>query len=915
MFVLIVILFITALLIWYTLGIKKNNLTSHDVMSIYNDQSENQYLQLNLPVLGNQGSGKTVFLATLSNQLVKERPIEVTQVLSAEYLTADQEKYLQFDHEPNQSRKESTRDLAQSVLNLFHQNELLGTKEPQDLFLSMTFGVEDTSQKEFITHFIDLPGSFFENEQVYSSNIDQRLKASDALIYVIDMDKLLPIIASHLQHNYNIDEEQLAWQQEHLNQSLEEYAQLYRKTLKSVIQLKSRQHFPIWIVISKVDMIKELHPIQSDYQIRINDVVSVIKRYFCDALLVPGVEIPHHISLISAHSECSYFWSHITQGAVEFFQSIKTQIHHRLDTAKQNNQSIIKYQKWRTLMLGILLLSIIPLIQGAQYINLPSISISKSWDLNSLRHYTKIYESFVKPSALNAFKTLYAYEVTQDIRTLNQLHDDLLQTYQQDFLRELPQYSLHTWKQKNQHEYPSINKLEKIQNDLKQFYEKFNHMNLQNHRSHSALQSSHRIVQQFKTWITHVHVNANYQDLVNGALALNHIVEWQEACKSSQRQHQELDLANHVNTPYVLIPSCVLYRYGVQEQKRLFQSAIAASQMSHTEDKRPIEESISQIKPLFIVYNGINEGLEHKGIMDQVRRNIQETWIRIWKHFDQHYPKSEKQTDSLRQLELLKNFDDQIKELADQLKMIRKQLAVPLRVNQEWQERLKNACMRARGQKGYNLEKFNKLIRWAKPYLDPMRQQQLNFEENQRNWKQQIQKALQKNESTQLDEVLKGIHETLYQFDTYQDKRAIRAWRQRVKQFKVLGSLRSYQISLSDISCDKNQLEINQIQWNDQLLGMDRLTPYIRIQSQGKEIKLFEDEEETIDWKAWGNIELTIMDKDLKGDDPLVKTSIHSALGLFSLIPKKSDDPCKFNLKLTKQPAILTWLREEKLLP
>ena len=121
--------------------------------------------------------------------------------------------------------------------------------------------------------------------------------------------------------------------------------------------------------------------------------------------------------------------------------------------------------------------------------------------------------------------------------------------------------------------------------------------------------------------------------------------------------------------------------------------------------------------------------------------------------------------------------------------MIRKQLAVPLRVNQEWQERLVNACMRARGQKGYNLEKFNELIRWAKPYLDTRRRSQLNFEEYQRQWKQHIQKALQADQGTLLDKVLKDINETLFQFDTYQDKGAIRSWRQRVKQFKVLGSL------------------------------------------------------------------------------------------------------------------------------
>ena len=208
--------------------------------------ASNTPIQLTIPIFGTRGSGKTLLLSTLTDQLVRERPEFIKNILSADFITRDEERTLIHDH--SHHRMESSETVVDRILSSFQMGQLPETKEPEDLFLSIIFGAERQTHQVTRCHFIDVPGKQFEVEDQHQHNLDPRIEQADGLICVIDGWNAAYALREHL--SFEINPAQVdAWPTSNFSEAL------YRRTLTRVIERKSGQNFPVWIILTKMDQL------------------------------------------------------------------------------------------------------------------------------------------------------------------------------------------------------------------------------------------------------------------------------------------------------------------------------------------------------------------------------------------------------------------------------------------------------------------------------------------------------------------------------------------------------------------------------------------------------------------------------------------------------------------------------------
>ena len=884
-----------------------------------------------IPVIGLEDSGKTVFIANLLHHLIDERPNQKYPQpqtrITVEYLPDALEIGLMPSTVP--SSHTPLKDRVQETLSLHARREMSPTQDHQHGFVSALFATSSTQEapdstphNQAICHLIDLPGRFFREDDYSPSNIHPWINQADGLIFVIDGPRALLCCAEMI-----IDKSPEFWP-ESLSPLLEKARdilppsersgqrsqQLYHDAISSLLTRGDTQGLPVWILITKGDLFKEDDRGQTSSQSNLRgleDLKNLVKSRFFDGLLLPQSHIKFRVDEVSSSRDHIAFWTQASKGALEFFRVLRGRVQKREAKAHTLHARLKSLRYTTSISKALIVLLSLPTLLSFNVINLSPLNEGVIWDQNSLQQVYRETLNFAQNTPLSPlsrllFKDLIAHRYTYIFSAGQQvLHDELqrqletLDSKTSSPLETRPSAAL----QHRSSLIPSMRSL-RAQVNFTQMMVRSTDTPLIAQELKIDLNEAEQLLAGLDRWrVGRTPLAGDFDALMKRALIFNSADVWRRRCVESGHR------SNTDRSSTELTPACVFSVYGHRQQERFLRQMKAIStQESHTSS--PTDQWVTQrVLKMLQLKLSLKQMLSHPDLEDELHLAVFSAWQESWRGA---MSASLKASTLDRKLEVLKSFNDQKLKLARTLNVPLADLLIPVDVKRAWDEALAQLILLAPKSEVSSRAGLLERLSWVKPYLEPKRLLILEFQELESRWIDQLKALLNAPEdrSVELAALSQEIETSLTRFNEIDD-RSIEEWRRQVPDLKKALSPQRYLLKITHLRCDRMRARQTGLEWDDHF-GIDRFRPALQIKSQGEVTEISERHPFYLMWRVWAPIELYVIDQDtIGGDDVLFVEKVQGSLGLF-LQSERSlrGDVCQFGVDLTTRPTWVTWLLE-----
>jgi hypothetical protein len=899
-FLWIVLLFILSFVIYWVLLKRKNQILAQ------------QEQELRVYVIGETGKGKTLLLVSLVENLIKKKLEEKNYHFNLNYLDDQQERNLReiqvLGSSPNQR---STKTLVEMERALFEQEQASSTptKKPEDVYLKIKYKTQ-SQNKELLCHFVDLPGSYFEDTSNPNAHhqLKETIQSSDALIFVINaMDLNLSSLDKPLTHYH-------------------QYSELidHRLTQKSI---------PIVVAITQAD---RLSIFQADH------ITQQKKAYFSNWLKHQELYESTAIYDLYSAKRNSIYHARLEELAKNLVFHLIDQHENTIKAHQAQEQSLFsRYAK--ITCFALLLIGILINILTYQSFKSEILGMEKeAIHINSLKeHHQKIKEGFSSTSVWIVKK--FAHQKLQSLRpamSKRLIEDELKQA---DILVKQLNIFSEDYKEKKTKLEDYLSKIEamnaffngfqiKLLEDqaqkrideiyfileIKKEYEKiFDH---QKNEINEKLSLSVYLKERADIFRENINAFNNIHEKLK-----NYQIEDQNY--KDHIESYDLDMINDLLLNFNKCVKCENAAYFDHEDLTNTISPLIYSYplvAFHRSDKLKKKQEVIQ--------------LNYHQIEDQL-------WKSHWNQMIDHQNKFKKNNMGI--IEITKNLRQFKKKLFElQISMPKEMQDKYLHFVNELISSYQPESLDKYPSEKANFEKDNLL--WLQNEAGNIGSIQIEFQQLQYDFNQKLKELLMRDLAMNaLDAFLNEIEHQANQFNQYQENERkvievkVNGLLQKIKDIRALRQRSSYQFAIEQIYCDASQIDPSYNENNWSTLGVDNLSTYMRlIQSNNhtQEQKLFyysfdiADQSKDhikhtfeISWTLYDQFKFEILDEDLGLDDITLsnddilevkindqkkKLEFHlkNALSLYQLIYLKEIGGCHWQFKVS--PELKPWLFE-----
>jgi len=733
-------------------------------------QTELDQPDLNIPILGLSGSGKTLLLASLGEQLCASPHERLTLRLLSDQeesklrgrsLTPFDERSASLN-EVIPPGKRSTKAMIFYERAQFEQRGVNNvTVDPEDAYFKLSFETRGPLAS-LICKLRDVPGEYLKEERGHQGNIHPELDAADGLILVIDSTTLL-----------GDNQAQLA-PYERYQQAIERFFERHNEG-------------PVWVVLTKADLLPEEQRDPAWWR------QTLMEKNLRSLTLAAHEGRTFHVALTSASLECELGWRAIHDQGGAFLGDLREVMRARVERTESlgaHRRSSGLYALGSALILALSGWLTMGLWQRSA---LPQVSGEPTWDWGSLQTvegpYLRARADLERPmSPISRYRA----EVRRGLKALRRAYQVTLQTSGERWAQALNQEDAAARAQ-------SEKKLREGLEATGRFYQALTQWE---QRSPSELLTIERLQEALE-------VEQRWRALDDAPPTL-------ELSLALLKEHSAEDWRGRCAEDQSDLVSCELTKSFERASTTLYEHSLGqAQQRSHSAAPAQTSTELSgRLEPLLKWRAVLPSPLQDR-LQSRYESSLGEAWERTWRELNKRFESKAdlKANDrAVERLRLLRSLEEERKALETHYQ---RALTMPATLLKAWRERLSRESVSLSEQlsslPASTQQAGSEQIKWAGAYLDPNRRARVTLRDYERRWREGLKAALSAKTAQAFDAQLTLMTQDHDELSSLEGRIAIedelKRWRHHLGGLKLWRAAHEVKLEVSELSCDMSKFE------------------------------------------------------------------------------------------------------------